>query len=101
MLENFVEIFFMVGGPTEATPLDIAYFWIEDPSRNRLALNGISAKNLTRFFEKKKKKFTFFFPLNFIFVLKSSETYAKKILSSALFKGGRGGGSKIGTNPRS
>ena len=33
--------------------------------------------------------------LNFFSVLKSSETYAKKILPSALFEGGRGGGLQI------
>ena len=98
MLENFVEIFFYGRGPKaiqkHAVPLDTACFWIEDPSRNRLALNGISAINITRFFEKNEKNifFNFFFPLNFFLVLKSSETYAKKILSSALFDGGGEGG---------
>ena len=54
--------FFMVGGPNGAVPLDTVCFRIEDPSLNRLALNGILA----------------------IF-LYSSETYAKKILLSAKF----------------
>ena len=52
MLENFVKFFCYGRGPTGAAPLDTACFWIEDPSRNRLALNGISAISPTRFFEK-------------------------------------------------
>ena len=67
MLDNFVEIFFMVGGPTGTAPLDTACFWIEDPSRYRLALNGISAINLTRFFEKNSNIF-----LKFLFYLEKS-----------------------------
>ena len=65
---------------TGATPLDPECFWIEDPSRIRLALDGISAINPNRFycwfyfiyfylqisFEKRKR------------LLKSSETYAQK-----------------------
>jgi len=42
-------------------PLGTACFWIENLSRNRLPLNGMSAINLTRFFKKKKFSFTFFF----------------------------------------
>ena len=66
MFENFVDFFFYSRGPNGAAPLDTTCFWIEDPSRNRLALNGISAINFTRFFEKNsnifsKKKF----PINF------------------------------------
>ena len=59
--------------PTGVAPLNPACFWIEDPSRNRLAVNGISAINPTRFLEKiltYKKKI----------VSKSSEKYAQKIL---------------------
>ena len=37
---------------TGAAPLDPACFWIEEPSRNRLGLNGISSKKSIRFFEK-------------------------------------------------
>ena len=37
--------------PAEAAPLDPACYWIEDPSRNRLALKGTSAKIPTIFFE--------------------------------------------------
>ena len=47
---------------TGAAPLDPPYFWIEDPSRNRLALNGISAKIRTRIFV--KSFLTFFFSQN-------------------------------------
>ena len=35
--------------PTGTTPMDPACFWIEDPSRNRFALNGNSAKNPENF----------------------------------------------------
>ena len=49
-------IFFM-GLPAGATPLDPVCIWIEDPNRNRLALNGISAINPTRFFEKNFQHF--------------------------------------------
>ena len=38
--------------PTGVAPLDPVCFWIEDSCRNSLALNGISAINPTRFFEK-------------------------------------------------
>ena len=83
--KNFVGFFFGRGAShsplphthTWAAPLDPASFWIEDPSWNRLLLNGISAENLTRFFEifsifpSQKKK---------MFVLKSPEMYAQKIL---------------------
>ena len=58
-----------------------ACFWIEELSQNSLALNSISAIKPTRLF----------------FRPKSSETYAKKILPSALFEkgGGEGGGLQI------
>ena len=98
------QFFLRVGGPTRAAPLDIACFWIEDPNRNRLALNGISAINLTRF---KIKKclwfFSIFFSLKFFFVLKSSETYAKKnLIIGFLLGGGRQNFGKIfGTSQRS
>ena len=61
--KNFVYIFFpylfiFYGGelrppapPTGAPPLEPAYFWIEDTSGNRFALNDISAKNLIFFIE--------------------------------------------------
>ena len=66
ILENFskkilVEHFLFP--PTGAASQDPACFWIEDPSRNRFALNGISVKNPNIFFLKNK-------------ILKSSETYA-------------------------
>ena len=49
-----MKFFFYVGGlapPTGAAPLDPTCFRIDDPSRNRLALNGISARNASRNFE--------------------------------------------------
>ena len=49
--------------PTGAAPLDSAYFGIEDPSRNRLALDGTSAVEVPSFQN-----------------IKCSETDAKKIL---------------------
>ena len=61
MLENILtfflsnSFFLWAGGsaaPAGPAPLDPVCFWIEDPSRNWLALNGISAINPTRFFEK-------------------------------------------------
>ena len=55
---SFFNIFFFHGQgasspntPHGAAPLNPACFWIENPSRNRLALNGISAINPTRYFE--------------------------------------------------
>ena len=60
--------------PTRSAPLDPACFWIEDSSRNRFALNGISAVSPTRFFKHfflNKKKF-----------LKSFATYAQFFFKS-------------------
>ena len=55
----------------------------------QVSINGITKINSTRFFEKNSSIFSIFHLQTYIFfVLKSSETYAKKILSSALFKGG-------------
>ena len=42
--------------PTGTAPLEPACFWIENPSRNRFALDGISAKNPENFL-------TFFIPI--------------------------------------
>ena len=78
--------------PTESAPPDPSCFCIEGSSRNRLVstvnqkwtLPGFSKKFLT--FKKKTQKenclYTFI-----LFVLKSSETYGKKFLWSALFEG--------------
>ena len=103
MLEHFSEIFFFLffvcGGlrlpapPTGAAPLDLAWFWIEESSRNRFTLNGISAKkNPNIFLTKKigrKNMLTFHFYdfrknfgkhfFNFFLCLKFSEADPKKI----------------------
>ena len=82
-------IFFM-GLPAGATPLDPVCIWIEDPNRNRLALNGISAINRTRFFEKNANIFPHFFFRYIFFSLKKS--YHRLFLTEG--EGG-GGESKI------
>ena len=80
LVKIFFFIFFMSGelrppaSPTRSAPLDPACFWIEDSSRNRFALNGISAVSPTRFFKHfflNKKKF-----------LKSFATYAQFFFKS-------------------
>jgi len=80
-----IEPCFSGAAPTRAAPLNTAYFWIEDSSRNRLALNGISDSDLNRFFEKNSNIFfTFFFP---------SENGLKRMLKKSyhrLFLGGGG-----------
>ena len=63
--------------PTRAAPLLPAFFWIEYSSRNKFALNGISAKNLQHFFFLKSKNFL---------SLKSSESYPKKFSSKSVEK---------------
>ena len=56
-LEKMLEILFMGRGLhlpaplTRAAPLNPAYLWMEDSSRNRFVLNSISAKNPNIFFQ--------------------------------------------------
>ena len=56
IVENKIQLFFYERGlsphvpPAGTAHLEPTCFWIENPSRNRFALNSISAKNPNIFF---------------------------------------------------
>ena len=75
---NFIPI------PTGAALLYPACFWIEDPSRNRLLLNDISAINSTRFFD-------YFFLLDKKKILKNCLKHLKNLIIVSFWVEGGGG----------